>query len=386
METSDPGVVILGSGLGGYSLAREFRKLDRHSPVTVVTADGGEVYSKPMLSNVFAQGKDARTLVQKTAEQFAQELSVQVLVRHRVESIDRTARMVRLTGRDGGGKSLPYRRLVLALGADPRPYQVPQDEDVRIYSVNDLDDYAEWRDGLPDKARLLLIGAGLIGAEFANDLTGAGHRVTLVDPAPWPLGRLLPESLGQELAGALGRAGMTLHLGRSVARLSSGRAMLDDGTEVVFDRVLSAIGLVPRVSLARAAGLAVDKGILVDRLLRTSDPDIFAIGDCAETAAGPLPFVLPLMAEARALAATLTGTESPLILPALPVVVKTPCLPIAVCPPPFGRGGRWFSEGKGSDRKALFLDEADQPIGFALSGTLVAERQSLAKTMPALLA
>jgi rubredoxin-NAD+ reductase len=379
------GVVILGSGLAGYSLAREFRKRDGQTPVTVISADGGDVYSKPMLSNAFAQGKDARALVNKGASQIATELSMRVLPRHRVEAIDRTAKTLRLTGPDGAPLSLDYGQLVLAVGADPRPYAVERDDDVKIYGVNDLDDYAAWRDGLPDHGRLLLIGAGLIGSEFANDLADAGHQVTLVDPAPWPLGRLLPESLGRELAVALVGAGMTLHLGRSVRRLSAGQALLDDGTTVAFDRVLAAIGLAPRLNLARQAGLAVDKGIVVDRLMRTSDRDIFAIGDCAQTAAGPLPFVLPLMAEARALAATLAGAESPLFLPALPVVVKTPALPIAVCPPPIGRSGRWSVDGTGRDRKALFLDEADIPIGFALSGTRIAERQSLAKTMPDLL-
>ncbi len=275
---------------------------------------------------------------------------------------------------------------MLAVGADPRPYRVEGDDRVAVHTVNELDDYARWRDDLPAGGRLLLIGAGLIGSEFADDLAGAGFRVSLVDPAPWPLGRLLPEALGRLLAGALGEAGIALHLGRTIARLSPGKAVLDDGGEIAFDRALSAIGLVPRTDLARLAGLAVGRGILVDSQLRTSDPDIFALGDCAETAAGPLPFVLPLMAEARAMARSLAGTPTDLLLPVLPMVVKTPSLPIALCPPAALAAGAWQIDGDGRDLQALFIGGSGEPLGFAVCGKRVGERQALAKAMPALLA
>ncbi|CAA7628009.1 Rubredoxin-NAD(+) reductase [Candidatus Terasakiella magnetica] len=378
---SSGGVVIVGSGLGGYTLARELRKLDGAVAITVVTADGGEAYSKPMLSAAFAQGKTALTLVQKGCGQVEEDLRLRVLARRRVERIDRAARQVVLD--DGIG--LGYDHLVLAVGADPRPYGVAGSESVTIHSVNDLDDYARWRALIGTSSRILLIGAGLIGCEFANDLAAAGYGVSVVDPAPWPLGRLLPREVGEEVAAALGGIGIALHLGRSVVRIAPGKAVLDDGSEIAFDHALSAIGLVPRLDLARQAGLAVDKGIVVDRTLRTSDPAIFALGDCAQTEAGPLPFVLPLMAEAKALAFTLAGTETALSLPALPVVVKTPALAVAVCPPAPGKAGEWRVEGEGRDRKALFVGADGTALGFALSGRRAAERQSLAKEMPDLM-
>ncbi|HVI50757.1 MAG TPA: FAD-dependent oxidoreductase [Candidatus Sulfotelmatobacter sp.] len=386
MGALDKGVVILGSGLGGYTLAREFRKLDRETPVTVITADGGEVYSKPMLSNAFAQGKTPAALAQKTAEQFAGELSLTVLTRSRAGSIDLQAKIVTVKAADGAETQLAYGRLVLAVGADPRPYKVDGSDKVVVHSVNDLDDYTVWRGKLGQGSRVLLIGAGLIGAEFANDLAGAGHRVTVVDPAPWPLGRLLPQQLGDAVTQALTGIGVSLHLSRSVVRFEPGKAFLDDESVVDFDLALSAIGLLPRVELARQAGLTVDKGIVVDRLLRTSDPSIFAIGDCAQTDAGPLPFVLPLMAQARALASTLAGSDTPLALPALPVVVKTPALPVAVCPPPFGTAGNWTVEGEGRDLKALYVNGDGAAVGFALSGAKTGERQALGKSMPDILA
>ena len=375
------GVVIVGSGLGGYSLVRELRRLDPAVAITMVTADGGEVYSKPMLSGAFAGGKDAHALAQKSARQIEAELGLRVVTRQRVTAIEREAKRVVL----GSGEAIFYGRLVLALGADPRPYQVEGSENVTVHTVNDLDDYAVWRDGLIAQGRVLLIGAGLIGSEFANDLTTGGQAVTVVDPAPWPLGRLLPQELGDEMTAALGGIGVTFHLGRSVARLEPGKAVLDNGVTVAFDKALSAIGLVPRTALAAAAGLVVDKGIVVDRWLRTSDSHIFALGDCAQTEAGPLPFGAPLMAEAKALAATLARSETALKLPALPVVVKTPALPVVVCPPPPGAVGQWQVSGEGRDRKALFVGADSKALGFALSGALAAERQALAKEMPDLL-
>lgn len=383
------GLVVVGSGLAGYTLAREFRKLDKTTPVTIVTADGGEVYSKPMLSNAFAQNKTAADLVQKTADQARAELDIAVLVRSRVEAIDRPGRTLMVRSAADALFRLGYDKLALALGADPRPYAVPGSDGAPLLSVNDLDGYDRWRRALADGKRVLLIGAGLIGCEFANDLAGAGFAVTLVDPSPWPLGRLLPEPVGRLMAGSLRNAGLTLHLGRAVARMEQvargWRAMLDDGTAVDFDLALSAIGLAPRTALAEAAGLAVDRGIAVDGWLRSSDPDIHALGDCAATSAGPLPFVLPLMAQARSLAKTLTGQATTLQLPALPVMVKTPCLPMALCSPPPGSAGRWETEGDGADLIARFVAEDGRLLGFVVTGAKVGQRQALAKGLPDLI-
>jgi NADPH-dependent 2,4-dienoyl-CoA reductase/sulfur reductase-like enzyme len=114
----DPGIVIVGSGMAGYALAREFRKLNKTTPVTMVTADDGAVYSKPMLSNALAQGKDPEALVQKDAAQAAADLGIEVRTRTRVTAIDRSAKRLGFLG--GGG--MAYGKLVLALGASPRPY------------------------------------------------------------------------------------------------------------------------------------------------------------------------------------------------------------------------------------------------------------------------
>jgi len=381
-------LAIVGSGLAGYSLAKELRKLDSQQAITLITADGGEVYTKPMLSNALARRHRPDDMVQKDATSLANELDIDIRTRTRVLAIDREAKLLTVEHADGKG-SHAYDRVVLALGADPRVFPAEGSEAVDIHTVNDLDDYRRWRERIGDGGRVLLIGAGLIGCEFANDLAAGGFEVEMVDPAPWPLARLLPEEIGGMLAGALQQAGCNLHLGRTVARYeqteSGFLAELDDGTRVPFDHALSAVGLTPRTDLAKAAGLEIRAGIVVDRLLRTSDPDIFALGDCAQTEAGPLPYIAPLLAEAKALAATLTGTETALQLPALPVVVKTPALPLVVCPPRPGVEGQWELELGEDEAVALFRAADGSAAGFALAGGKTGEQREMAQRMPDLL-
>ena len=380
-----PPVVIVGSGLAGYTLARELRKYSTELPITIITADGGEVYTKPMLSNAFGKHHASDALVQKTAAAFAEDVGVTILTRTRVVAVDGANRAVVTDG----GETIAYDRLVLALGADARVFPASGSNEVGIATVNDLDDYRAWRSRIKVGDRILLIGAGLIGCEFANDLAGADFKVTVIDPAAWPLSRLLPEGVGAMLTAALEKIGVTFRLGKTVSRYESADAgfiaTLNDGTSVGFDHALSAVGLAPRTKLAKDAGLEVRGGIVVDGVLRTTDPHIFALGDCAETKAGVLPFIAPLLVEARVLAATLTGNETPLHLSALPVLVKTPALPLVVCPPKPGAEGAWTVDRTAAGAVAVFRTPQGEAIGFALAGTETRRQQELAATMPEVL-
>jgi rubredoxin-NAD+ reductase len=387
-EATPETLVIIGSGLAGYSLAKELRKRDNKLPITIVTADGGEIYTKPMLSNAFARHHQAEDMVQKEAAVLAKDLNIAIKTHTRVLAIDRNAHSLMVE--DSSGRSdLAYERLVLALGADPRIFPAEGSENVVIATVNNLDDYRRWREQIGEEGRILLIGAGLIGCEFANDLTTGGFEVAMVDPATWPLARLLPQEIGDMLVSALERIGCSLHMTRTIARYRKSEtgylAELDDGSQIPFDHVLSAVGLVPRTTLAKKAGLDVQQGIVVDRLLRTTDPSIFALGDCAQTEAGLLPFIAPLLMEARALAATLTGEETQLQLPALPVVVKTPALPLVVCPPHQEIDGSWELELGQDEGVAVFRSIDGTEAGFALAGGKTTLQQTMVKRMPELL-
>lgn len=386
----DAPVVIVGSGLAGWNLAREFRKLDKQTPLVVVSRDGAGFYSKPMLSNALASNKSAQALLMKPADKMAAELGATVLDRTEVLGIDPAARTLSLSG----GRTQPWRDLVLALGADPIRLPLAGDAAGAVLSVNDLDDYARFAAALEGVRSVALLGAGLIGCEFANDLLARGIRPVVLDLADRPLARLLPPEASAWMRARLEDAGVAFMLGASAQRVDAApgdgtqgrlRLTLSDGRTLDADLVLSAVGLAPRVALARAAGLAVQRGVVVDRRLATSTPNIHAIGDCAEVEGLNLPYVMPLMAQARALAATLAGTPTPLVYPVMPVTVKTPACPAVVCPPATGAAGQWQVTQDDAGCEAVFRDDTDRTLGFALLGSATARKAALAAQTPSLL-
>lgn len=392
---SSDSVVIIGSGLAGYNVARELRKLDANVPIVVVSRDHAGFYSKPMLSNALAGKKTAATLVMKPADKIGAEINAQVLANTAVNSIDPAQRTLSLSN----GKVLPYRDLVLALGADPIRLPLQGNAADTVLSVNDLDDFARFAEALDTAAggqpvkRVAILGAGLIGCEFANDLLARGIEPTVLDLADRALGRLLPEAASQRLQNHLEAGGASFRFGVAVQTIDLAtdgtglKVTLNDGSTLETDLVLSAIGLKPRTALAATAGLQVNRGVVVNRELSTSDVHIHAVGDCAEVAGQNLPYVLPLMAQARALAATLAGNPTPVAYPAMPVVVKTPACPTVVCPPPMGAQGEWSVSSTDDALEARFTSSAnpEQLLGFALQGKAVAQRQTLAALVPAVL-
>ena len=378
-------VVIIGTGLAGYTVARELRKLDAAVPMILLSQDNGSFYSKPMLSNALAMKKDARALASFDAAAMAQQLNAEVRTHQRVERILPGEHKIAVDG-----EPLRYSKLVLATGADPRHLRIDGDGADQILSVNDLADYDRFRQALAGCASVAILGAGLIGCEFANDLCAAGYAVSLIDPAGSPLARLLPERVGAVFEKALGERGVRFHIGRGVAavdRVPSGyRLTLDNGEAVVADVVLSAIGLVPRTALASDAGIVVDQGIRTDAWCRTSAEDVYALGDCAALEGKVQPYVLPIMHAARALARTLSGQPTRVEFPVMPVVIKTPAAP-AVVVVPEGEG-EWRIDSASHDtvhsaRAVCHHLHSGQPIGFALVGAATADKAALLKELAA---
>ncbi|KVW91343.1 FAD-dependent oxidoreductase [Thiobacillus denitrificans] len=375
-------IVIVGSGLAGYTLLKEIRKRDTETPVTLVTADGGVFYSKPNLSNALATGRTAAALASASSEKMAADQNATVLTHTRVTAIDTQGQRIRTeTG------EIEYSQLVLALGADPFPHGLSGSGAAGVLAVNDLADYAAFRSAIDGKKRITVLGGGLIGCEFANDLVHAGFAVDVVHLGAWLLERLLPVEAGQRLADSLAVLGVNWHFGRtgkSVERTADGyRIELDNGETIAADAVLSAIGLRPRTQLAQAAGIPVGRGIQTNGLLETGAANVYAMGDCAEVEGLNLPYVQPLMVQARALAATLTGAPTPVVYPPMPVMVKTPAHPVAVLPPKIGAVGDWKVECSDTGICALHVDEAGRLQGFALTGSETARRNTLAKEVVA---
>ena len=378
-------IIILGSGLAGYNAAKELRKLDKETPLTVIAADSGHFYSKPMLSNALASKKSPSAIALNTPEQMTTQLHATVRARTRVKAINAAAHTVQI-----GDETLAYSKLVLALGAEQIRLPIAGDATDAIVTVNDLDDYGRFHALLEGRKNIVIIGAGLIGSEFANDLVVAGHHVDVIDIANQPLGRLLPPEGGALLQQKLAALGVTWHFGagtRSVNRDGGAlRVMLDNGETLQADIVLSAVGLKPRTLLARAAGLTTNRGIVVNRTLATSDADIYALGDCMEIEGLVMPYVMPIMHAARALGATLAGKPTAISFPAMPVMVKTPACPTIVSPPAPGAVGEWKIEHMPDGIKSLFVDASGKLLGFALNGAATVERAKLAPLLPPVLA
>lgn len=375
-------VVIVGTGLAGYTTAREFRKHDDQTPLIIVTADDGTSYSKPMLSNALARGKTAAELAQATADQMAQQLGAELVTERRVTELDADERILTLDD----GRSIEAARIVLGIGAHQAQPELDGNAVDEVFAVNDLDAYARVRQALDGARRVVLIGGGLIGCEFANDWVGAGYEVTVIEPCDWPMGTMLPETAGVHLRRALGDAGVNVLCGRAATAVERGDDELvvhdDTGARHAADVVVRALGLRPNTALAAAAGLETGRGIRTDRALETSAPGIHALGDCAEVDGIVLPFVLPLNHCARALGPTLAGERTEVDYPVMPVIAKTPSCPIQLYAPPAGVAGEWQERADDDGVRGEFRDDAGRLRGFVLTGAAVQEKGQYVDQVP----
>ena len=380
-------IVVVGSGLAAYSLANAIKKINADTAITLITRDGGENYSKPMISTGFTKNFEPDQLATQTASDMAENLKITVRTRTSVTSIDTAVNELVLEG----GERLAYASLVLTLGAELIRPPMGGDAANEVMGVNDLDDYRRFRDNLSTKGgkKVAVIGSGLIGCEFTNDLLNGGYTVEAVDPMDYCLPTLLPEKAGRAVQSALEEKGATFHFGplaTDVNKTADGYSVvLNSGETIEADAVLSAVGVRPRTQLAEDAGIECGRGIKTDRFLRTNVANVYAIGDCAEVEGHVLVYVAPLMAAARALAATLTGTPTEVTYPAMPVTIKTPACPVCVSPVARDAEGEWTVEGEAPNIKALFHNPQGELIGFALTGSAVKERMPLTKQLPAIL-
>ncbi|OYY08618.1 MAG: FAD-dependent oxidoreductase [Polynucleobacter sp. 35-46-11] len=383
-QSSPSEIVIIGSGLSGFTVIRELRKLDKAVPITLVTREPGYFYSKPMLSTALASNKSAEQLVSSNAEGMAAQLEITILDGLDVTEINTASQTI-----ETSKGSIPYGKLVLGLGADQIRLPLQGNAAKEVITVNDLEEYAQFRKAIAGKKRIVILGAGLIGCEFANDLVLGSYEVDVIDLAPQALGRLLPEAAAQALQTKLSEAGVRWHFGttvQSVDRIGESLTVtLANGTVITSDVFLSAVGLKPRLDLAKASGIATGTGITVNRQLETSAKNVFAIGDCAEVDGLVLPYVMPIMQAARALAPNLIGQPATLTYPAMPVMVKTPALPTIVSPPAKGALGDWKINTVEGGLEARFESSDGKLLGFALLGTATAQRGALTKELPPIL-
>lgn len=312
-----PGVVIVGAGRAGWQVAEALRALDAQRPITLVTDCSGDLYDKPQLSIAMARHLPAEQLVRETGPAAAARLGVRLLAHTHAVRIDTSPSTHGGTLRTTRGP-LRYQHLVLAHGA--RAALPPGLPAALCWRINHLQAYQRLRAALGHTPRrVLIVGAGLIGCELANDLALGGHSITLLDTEALPLARCAGEARASELLAAWGPLPIRFVGGVRVASLETlavpspdGALQLSttDGRQFTADQVIVAAGLQTPPRLAQSAGLAWDNGIAVTpRQLQTSVPGIHALGDCITIGGQASRFIEPIARQARTIAAAIAGVD-----------------------------------------------------------------------------
>lgn len=335
------GIVIVGAGLAGWSTAAAIRALDGSVPVTLLTACAGDVYNKPELSVALARGISPDTLRRETGAAAAERLGIHL----RPDTVAVSLQPARHLLRTSRGP-LPYTSLVLASGS--RPAVLPGLPADLCWRINNLSAWAGLHWVLASGPRsVAIVGAGMVGCELAEDLARAGHRVTLLSATAQPLQPLLPVPAARRLAGNLASLGIEFRGDTVVTNVvRTGPETLDvhmaDGKTLAVGVVVSAVGLVTEDRMVRSAGLEFRHGIVVDpATLRTSAPDVYALGDCASIGGVACRFIEPIARQAEAIAHDLLGRTHAGYVHAAPVIrLKTRSTPLVIrgIPTP---GGDW---------------------------------------------
>lgn len=318
-----PGIVVVGAGQAGFQVAASLREGGYRGLLTLVGDEAALPYQRPPLSKAYLAGKtDAEGLALRPAAFFADH-SIGRHVASPAAAIDRDGHRLLLAD----GTALPYAHLVLATGARNRPLPVPGADLAGVHQLRGLADADALKAALAEEPRIVVVGAGFIGLEFAAVAAGRGLSVTVVEAADRPMARAVSaetagffraaqEQMGVRFAFA---AGVTEILGRE-GRVRG--VALADGRELAADLVVIGIGVLPNAELAAAAGLPAADGVRVDAFLATPDPDVSAIGDCARFPS-PHAHGLPgggtvriesvqnAIDQGRCLAARLTGKPAP---------------------------------------------------------------------------
>ncbi|MEO8827472.1 FAD-dependent oxidoreductase [Lapillicoccus sp.] len=314
---ADSRIVIVGGGLGGAKTAQGLRDGGCTGSLALVGAEDHLPYERPPLSKDYLAGTANRESLDVHNRQWYADHEVALRLGVRATQLDRDAHEVVM----GDGTRLGYDQLVLATGSRARHIHIPGCDASNVLYLRDVDDSDALGEALGQARRVVTIGAGWIGLEVAATARQHGVEVDMVEAAQLPLLRVLGAELAQIFADLHREHGVVFHLEASVAEIDvvGGRATgvtLGDGTRLPADLVVVGVGAQPNVELARDAGLEVDNGVLVDEYLRTSDPDIYAVGDIAAQAHPTLGRLrvehwANALNQPASVAATITGIPTP---------------------------------------------------------------------------
>lgn len=279
---TERGVVVVGAGQAGVQCAVSVREAKPATPIVLISGEAGDPYQRPQLSKEFMTvSEDAAPLELRTRRALS-EHGIDFRGPCTVTSINTERHTVRIDK----DTSLEYSDLVLATGSRNRSLSIPGVELDGVYSLRTLEEALAIRGALSAALSVVVVGAGFIGLELATAAQHRGLTVTVIDIAERPMARMLSEPMSQFFLDAHSADGMTFRLGDGVDRFEGRNGRVCDvvtssGEHFAADIVIVAVGIQPNVELARAAGLTVENGIVVDGSMSTSAPSVWAIGDCA---------------------------------------------------------------------------------------------------------
>jgi 3-phenylpropionate/trans-cinnamate dioxygenase ferredoxin reductase subunit len=277
-------VVIVGGGAAGEAAAEILRRHGYDGSVTILSDDSAPPCDRPNLSKDYLAGTAEPSWIPLRSEKFYQEQRIDLRLNTEVKAIDPAAARVHLAD----GTALPYGALLLATGAEPVRLDTPGADLPHVHYLRTQADSEAIIGAVAAGARrAVIIGASFIGLEVAASLRQRGVEVHVVAPEKRPLERVMGEALGDFIRTLHEARGVVFHLEQTAARFDPAHVTLKDGKRLAADLVVVGIGVRPRTVLAEQAGLAVDRGVLVNRYLQTSAPNVYAAGDIALFPHGP---------------------------------------------------------------------------------------------------
>ncbi|MBX9824131.1 MAG: FAD-dependent oxidoreductase [Xanthobacteraceae bacterium] len=270
-------IVIVGGGAAGFAAAEMLRRRDYRGGIVMLSDDAVAPVDRPNLSKDYLAGSAPEDWVPLRDEKFYDEHAIELRLGSEVVGIDTGTREVMVAG----GGNLPYDRLLLATGAEPVRLPIPGADQPHVHTLRSLADCRAIIDAAKSAKRAVVIGASFIGLEVAASLRARGIEVRVVAPEQRPMERILGPQIGDFVRALHEEHGVVFHLQNTVTAIDGRRVALQSGEAVDADLVVAGVGVRPRLALAEKAGLAIDRGVLVNGHLETSVGGIYAAGDIA---------------------------------------------------------------------------------------------------------
>ena len=270
--------VIIGNGIAAAGCIEGIRKTDKDTPITVVSGENHPAYCRPLIS-YYLQGKTNLEKISYRNDTFYSDNGCEVIYGETAEKINPEEHTVLLSN----GKEIPYHKLLVATGSSPFVPNFEKMETVpQKFSFMTLDDTLSLEKALFENARVLIVGAGLIGLKCAEGIKDRVGKITVCDLAKNVLSSILDDDTAPQVQAHLEENGIEFLMGDSVKSFSGNLAVMQSGKQVEFDILVTAVGVRPNSSLISDIGGEVNRGIVVNTKMQTNIPDIFAAGDCCE--------------------------------------------------------------------------------------------------------